>query len=139
MIDDEAVPSVVVGSMEMVHREEIDIINTLLRQIDEASDLETLTDTFDALLEHMRSHFASEEKLMKESRFSQYRLHKSEHDKILNEARNVYMDWRSRKETQRLKEYLEEDIAQWLVQHIKAMDIPMAQFLVDGVVRCSIR
>ncbi len=139
MIRKEDLPLVVDESMNEVHFEEVEMINSFLGQLDEKADFDTLADSFEELLAHMQEHFAGEEKLMKESRFPSYRLHKGEHDKILNEARYIYMDWRTRKESEPLREYFEEDIAQWLDQHIKAMDIPMAQFLKDGVVQCSIR
>lgn len=139
MIKQDDVPLVAVNSMNDIHFEEIEMINTLLGQLDDNTDFDTLADSFEKILEHMRQHFSNEEQLMKESRYPSYRLHKGEHDKILNEARYLYMDWRTRKENEPLREYFEEDIAQWLDQHIKAMDTPMAQFLTDGIVQCSIR
>ena len=39
------------------------------------------------------------------------------------------MVWRDRKDVDVLREYLEEEIAQWLNRHIKAMDTPMAEFV----------
>lgn len=139
MIDEHDMPSVALESMNIVHLEEVEMIAALLHQLDENTGFDALSDSYEEILAHMQEHFSSEEKLMKEARFSSYRLHKGEHDKILNEARNVYMDWRNRKEDDRLREFFEEDISRWLVQHIKAMDTPMAQFLVDGIVHCSIR
>lgn len=139
MIRQDELPLVAVDSMNEVHFEEVAMINSFLGQLDENADFDTLADSFEKLLAHMQEHFSGEEKQMKESRFPSYRLHKGEHDKILNEARYIYMDWRTQKESEPLREYFEEDIAQWLDQHIKAMDIPLAQFLTDGIVQCSIR
>lgn len=139
MIKQNKLPLVAIESINEVHFEEIEIINTLLRQLDDDADFDTLSGSFEKLLEHMQQHFSGEEQLMKESRFPSYRLHKGEHDKTLNEARHIYMDWRTHKERERLLEYFEEDFARWLEQHIRAMDIPMAQFLKDGIIHCSIR
>jgi len=43
----------------------------------------------------------------------------------MNEARYAEMEWRDRKDV----DILEEEIAQWLNQHIKAMDTQMAEFV----------
>ncbi len=131
MIERNDIPLVSRNDMNEVHFEEVEIINVLLKQLDEGADFETLSSSFDAVLLHMQEHFSGEENLMQEIRYPTYRLHKSDHDKILNEARYIYMDWRTRKDRERLREYFEEDIAQWLSQHIKAMDTPMADFLVE--------
>jgi len=42
------------------------------------------------------------------------------------------MEWRNRKDREVLREYLEEEIIPWLDQHIKAMDVPMADFISKG-------
>ena len=131
MIERKNLPLVKVESMNEVHFEEIELINGLLAKLDDEADFETLADAFEQIIEHMQSHFANEEQMMKEAHYPTFRLHKSDHDKILNEARYVYMDWRTQKDNQALRSYFEEDIAQWLEQHIKAMDTPTAEFIAE--------
>ena len=46
---------------------------------------------FEALLAHMQEHFKSEEKLMQEVQYPSFRMHKGDHDKVLNEARSHQM------------------------------------------------
>jgi len=59
-------------------------------------------------------------------------MHKADHDKVLNELRYVEMQWRNKKDKEALQEYLEDDVAVWLDQHIKAMDTPMADYISQG-------
>jgi len=59
-------------------------------------------------------------------------MHKADHDKVLNEARYAEMQWRNKKDVDALKEYLEAGIVTWLDQHIKAMDTPLADFLLGN-------
>jgi len=131
MIKRSDIPLVSLDTMNEVHFEEVGMINALLEQLDSEAEFDTITETLEKLLLHIQEHFAGEEELMKEAHYPAFRLHKGEHDKILNEARYVSMEWRNRRETEQLREYFEEEIAQWLDQHIKAMDIPLADFLTE--------
>ncbi len=129
MNHDQQLPLVSLENMNIVHREELELLNTLLEQINSNADFETLSKSLEELLSHMQEHFASEEKLMQEARYPSFRMHKGDHDKVLNEARYAEMEWRNRKDAEALREYLEEELAAWLEQHIKAMDTPMADFV----------
>jgi len=79
----------------------------------------------------MQAHFASEEMMMQEAQYPSFRMHKADHDKILQETRYAEMEWRNRKDMDALKEYFEEEIITWLDQHIKAMDTPTSDFLMQ--------
>ena len=131
MIDVKQLPQVAVESINEVHAEEVQIVNTLLEALESGADFETVSARLDAVLGHMAEHFAGEEALMIEHRFPMYRLHKGEHDKILQQARYAQTEWRNRKDPEVLREYFEEEIGDWLDQHIKAMDTPLAQFLAE--------
>ena len=129
MNHDQQLPLVSLESMNMVHREELKLLNTLLEQINSNVDFETLSKSLEELISHMQEHFASEETLMQEARYPSFRMHKGDHDKVLNEARYTEMEWRNRKDVDALREYLQEELSTWLDQHIKAMDTPMADFV----------
>ena len=129
MIKQTDLPLVSLASMNEVHFEEIVIINTLLEELTKKEDFEVISKSLENLLEHMQQHFAGEEKLMKELQYPTFNLHKSDHDKVLNALRYTEMQWRNKKDVEALKEYIEDDVAVWLDQHIKAMDTPMADFI----------
>ena len=129
MIKQSDIPLVSLATMNSVHFEEVEILNTLLAQLDDKADFKTLSKSMEKLLAHMQEHFAGEEKIMQEVQYPSFRMHKADHDKVLNEARYAEMEWRNRKEVDALREYLAEEIVPWLDQHIKAMDVPMADFV----------
>jgi len=131
MIKLNTIPLVSIDSMNETHMEEVEIINTMLGQLEEKADFGAISKTFEELLEHIQEHFAGEEKLMKESYYPSLNMHKADHGKVLNEARYAEMQWRNKKDVDALKEYIEEEIIPWLDQHIKAMDMPMADFLLQ--------
>jgi len=129
MIKQTDLPLVSLNTMNEVHFEEVELLNTLLEQLDSEAGFETLSASMEKLLAHMQEHFAGEEKIMQEVQYPSFRMHKADHDKVLNEARYAEMEWRNRKEVEALREYLAEEIVPWLDQHIKAMDTPMADFV----------
>lgn len=129
MIELKNLPLVTLDSMNETHFEEVEIINSLLSQIDAKADYDTLCVTFDKLLQHMQEHFSGEEKLMKDAQYPSLNMHKADHDKVLNQARYAEMQWRNKKDIEALNEYLIEELIPWLDIHIKAMDTPMADFL----------
>ena len=125
------IPQVSLSSMNDIHYEEVLLIEKLLEEIKQERSPETLSVSFDAILEHMQAHFASEEMMMQEAQYPSFRMHKADHDKILQETRYAEMEWRNRKDVDALKEYFEEEIITWLDQHIKAMDTPTSDFLMQ--------
>ena len=129
MIKYKDLPLVSLSTMNEVHFEEINILNTLLEQLDNKAGFEKLSQSFDKLLEHMQEHFSGEEKLMKETQYPSLHMHKADHDKVLNGTRYAQMQWRNKKDEDALKEYFEGEIVPWLDQHIKAMDTPMADYV----------
>lgn len=122
-------PQVSLNTMNEVHEEEVSIINKLFYSLDNEDDFNTISECLATLLMHVQEHFSSEEKLMKESRYPSFRMHKANHDKVLNELRYAQMQFRNKKDKDLLREYLEDNIVAWLDQHIKAMDVPMADFI----------
>jgi len=128
MINKTKLPLVKNDAMNDIHFEEADIINKLSELI-EKNDQNAITEQITLLIEHMQKHFSYEENMMKEKSYTMYTIHQADHNKVLTETRYMLMDWRSAKDIDTLKEYFEEELPDWLDQHIKAMDTPMAEFI----------
>ncbi len=128
MIDKNKLPTVSIKAINEIHFEEADIINTLYEVINE-EDADAITKQIQLLVEHMQEHFSFEESLMRDKSYPMYTIHQADHNKVLNETRYILMDWRNAKDIDRLKEYFQEELITWLDQHIKAMDMPMADFV----------
>lgn len=129
MINRSDIPLVSLDTMNEVHLEEATMLYRLLELLDSEAAFEKISESLNAFIAYMQAHFMSEERLMQEARYPSYRMHKAEHDRVLNQARSTEMEWRNRKNAQALREYLEDDVVTWLEQHIKAMDTPMADFV----------
>jgi hemerythrin len=130
MIDINEIPLVSFDEINTVHIEEVELLNKLYTLLDanEKEEKKILL-TLNELLLHVREHFANEERLMKESYYPSLSMHKAEHGKIINEMQMQIILFRNRKDYELLREYFEEEIPTWLNQHIKSMDIILAEFL----------
>jgi hemerythrin len=129
MIDFADIPSVAFEEMNTVHAEEAELLNRIESLLDANASEEDLSKTLETLFEHTRAHFANEERLMRETGFPPYAMHKAEHDRALNEFQLVMMDWRTKKDNNILREYIGSTVPQWLHQHIATMDTATANFI----------
>jgi hemerythrin len=90
------------------------------------SDVDTL---LDALLDHTRHHFAEEERLMQETRFPPYIMHKGEHDNVLADMAAKIDGWKQGRDATKLKEWLDKAVGDWFVNHVSTMDFVTAGFI----------
>jgi hemerythrin len=129
MISKENLPRVSLDDMNLIHYEEVEIINRLLQALESEAEVPTITTIVEELLNHMQIHFDYEESLLKNRGFSMFDIHRNDHNRIMGETRMAYMNWRNFKDRESLKEFIEEDFIGWLNLHIQAMDSVAADFL----------
>jgi hemerythrin len=90
------------------------------------NDVDTL---LDELLEHTRHHFAEEERLMQETRFPPYPMHKGEHDSVLAEMSARIEEWKQNRNARVLNEWLDHSVGDWFVTHVGTMDLVTAGYI----------
>ena len=129
MIDFNDVPKVVYEVMNAVHEEEVELLNSIEALLESDAPSAEISTAVEELLDHTREHFANEERLMREVNFPAFRMHKNEHDKVLNEFQYVLIDWRNRKDNTILSDYFRLEVTPWLYQHILSMDTVTAEFI----------
>lgn len=141
LIDKNSLPLVAMDFMNDVHLEDVEIINKLyheaLQYEKNETSFENVCNAFEFWIEHTINHFKGEEEKMQEASFPPYPIHKGEHDFELSQMRQAYSDWVEEKDIQGLKNYLETDMLEWLISHIKTMDTVTAMFLKTGLSPCS--
>ena len=124
---------VAVESMNLIHREEVELVNRLATlvtnglqgEIDEAS----ITAQFKAWLEHTQQHFAHENELMEKYGFPAYSIHSGEHRRVLNLLQELQQGWLEHKALEPLAEYLFDEWLTWLDNHLLTMDSVTADFI----------
>lgn len=75
------------------HRELFDLINELHASLFEPEPETTVMDFLGELFSKISSHFALEEKLMRDGRYADFPGHKSDHERLLDEIRDLMDDY----------------------------------------------
>ena len=75
------------------HRELFDLINELHAQLFESGSGTTVTDFLGELFAKISSHFALEEKLMRDGQYTEFPAHKADHERLLDEIRDLMDDY----------------------------------------------
>ncbi|MGB0989300.1 MAG: bacteriohemerythrin [Halarcobacter sp.] len=143
LINKNDLPLVAEDFMNDVHYEDVDIINDLYEKLLNYIDSETkenkniVIDAYQNWYDHTVSHFKGEEDKMIELNFPPYMMHKGEHEKCLEQMRQVLDYFIKNDDKEFLKSYLELDLINWLVNHIQTMDTVTAMFFKTGMSPCS--
>ncbi len=143
LINKNDLPLVAEDFMNDVHYEDVDIINDLYEKLLNYIDAETkenkniVIDAYQNWYDHTVSHFKGEEDKMIELNFPPYMMHKGEHEKCLEQMRQVLDYFIKNDDKEFLKSYLELDLINWLVNHIQTMDTVTAMFFKTGMSPCS--
>jgi hemerythrin len=143
LIDKNALPMVAMDFMNEVHLEDVDIINSLYESIlkyeieKNENNFNNVSSKYQEWFEHTVEHFKNEEIKMQEMKFPPYLMHKGEHDNALNEMDIVFRQWNQNKDSFKLKEYFDEHLKPWLLNHIQTMDTVTASFFKTGLSPCS--
>ncbi len=89
----------------------------------------------DELLEEMIfeivDHFEMEEEMMKDSEFFGYPMHKAEHDQMRKELYELSEEWKSSRDIEKLRTFLEEKLVPWLKLHVAQWDSITATHIGD--------
>lgn len=133
VLDKREIPVLALDSMNVVHDEEVELVNQLDEVLcayrENRGSAEAVDQALGALVNHMREHFAGEESRMRAANFPAYMMHKSDHNCVIGEAQAVYEDWAARRDTELLHAYLYDTLREWFLRHVATMDTVTAQFL----------
>ena len=119
-------------ALEFMNRDHADFVVMRSKLLDLIStqapenDVDTL---LDELLAHTRHHFSEEERLMQETRFPPYAMHKSEHEHVLADMSAHVGRWKQGRDVTALQDWLDKDVGAWFVTHVSTMDFITAGFI----------
>lgn len=112
--------SVGVDDIDFEHRQLINLINELYQKLDGDHSKDEIAELFGELYADISAHFALEEKMMRESRYAEYRAHKDEHENLLDDIRDLMDDYSDKPEFDR--DELTRRLGEWFGGHFKEMD-----------------
>lgn len=122
-------PQVALDFMNRDHAEFVALREKLLALLaQQAADAE-VDALLEQLLHHTRHHFAEEQRLMQEAQFPPYPMHKMEHDRVLEDMQHRVAQWQQQRDAAALKNYLENTLIDWFVNHVGMMDFVTARFI----------
>lgn len=118
--------------MNMLHAEEIDIVNDFHDAV-LAKNIEKIDELFEVLIYDIEDHFSTEEDMMEESKFYAAQIHKAEHDSMRKKVKELHEDWEKNKDPEAVQVFLEGDFKNWLVLHVARWDSETAMHLGDSM------
>jgi hemerythrin len=133
VVDAETMPSVALDSMNQVHLEEVCLINRLGELVTQALrgelDVIQINQVVIEWVEHTRSHFDAENRLMKAFAFPPYPVHEAEHAEVLIRIENLRDQWMKERNLTKLANFIFIEWRSWFDQHVNSMDRVTAEFL----------
>lgn len=109
-----------IKDVDYEHREMIELINQLHASFSDTSSGMSVVDFLGEIDARISAHFALEEKIMRERNYDQYLDHKEDHERLLEEIRDIMDDYEDR------VQFDENDFAsrlnRWFIEHFKTKD-----------------
>jgi hemerythrin len=128
--------SVGVDLIDEHHKQLIERMNELDRAVSHSRGVPKIIKTLDFLIEYTNFHFGVEEMNMTELGYPEIDYHKGQHAEFVNTLKNLEMDFEEEGATQALAESINTFMFNWLVKHIKTVDVRFGKFLNEKGAEC---
>lgn len=120
-----------IPAVDHEHRQLVELINALHARISDKSDSAVVEGFLADLFSEISAHFALEEKLMRDLTYDQTDAHKAEHERLLDEIRDImeaygddaYYDY---------EDALGIHLKIWFTDHFGDADVRLHRFLQDA-------
>ena len=112
--------SVGVASVDLEHRELINLINELHALIGDNASADKVVTMLGEIYAQISAHFALEEKYMRDTRYPLLNEHKGDHETLLDELRDIMdlVDTDGNYDEQGLS----QDLQRWFTEHFRTHD-----------------
>jgi len=121
-----------VEEMQETHEEEIKLLNEVEKLATQynmkKTNLSELEEKLDEYVEHVKEHFANEERLMRKYDFPSYDMHKTAHDMFLTDLGYAITQWKNFGDINKVINFIYKS-PEWIVLHINTVDVPTSAFL----------
>lgn len=112
--------SVGIDSMDVEHREMIELINTVYAELEGRRDAGAIEDFLGEVHSTISRHFALEERIMREAGYEEFVEHKNDHETLLDQILDM-MD-ASFEDTEKGLALLEANLSNWFGIHFSTFD-----------------
>jgi hemerythrin len=121
--------SVGVAAVDHEHRELIALVNRLYGEASARGSKEAAVNFFGDLFKAISSHFALEERLMRERGYDQLIKHKNDHERLLDEIRDIMEDFEAGDQLD--EKHLAQRLDAWFSRHFETHDARLHNVLGD--------
>ena len=117
-----------VPDVDHEHKELIDLINQLHDQMGGEAEPAEISAFLGEVFARISAHFALEESVMRKHQYDQYIEHKTDHEKLLDDIRDIMDDFETGKYNN-YDEALSSAVRDWFVDHFKTKDARLHKML----------
>ena len=117
-----------VADVDHEHRELIDLINQLHSELGSETGSAPVEAFLGEVFARISAHFALEESIMRKHGYDQYAEHKTDHEKLLDDIRDIMDDYGSGKYMD-YEAALSDAVRDWFVDHFKTKDARLHKML----------
>lgn len=110
-----------VPEVDFEHEELIGVINTLGELLQKGDAPETILSLLGEIHAQIEAHFALEERIMRERGFMGYEAHKEDHDRLLEQIRDIMTEAKTVDEPE-LRNHLAQRLNAWFAEHFRTLD-----------------
>ena len=109
-----------VPAIDHEHRELVELINELYASVNRVDADTSVADFLGELYTQITAHFALEEKIMRDSHYDEYPDHKADHERLLDDIRDLMDDYEDGMyvDVERFGERLDD----WFSEHFRTRD-----------------
>jgi hemerythrin-like metal-binding protein len=119
--------SIGIPDVDHEHRQLVGLINELHATLSAGESDLAVMDFLGEIYAHIAAHFALEEKIMRERHYDQFRDHKEDHERLLDELRDIMDDYEE-------NAYFSDAefagrIERWFSEHFRTRDARLHRYL----------
>jgi hemerythrin len=116
-----------IAEIDEQHKKLVNLVNELDAAMVKGKGKDALGKTFSALINYTKTHFGTEERIMKTHGYPDYEEHKAKHDAMTQKVLNLHKEFQQGKVTITLDtmNFLQD----WLAKHILGTDMKYAPYL----------
>jgi hemerythrin len=119
--------SIHISKIDDQHKKLVALINQLYEAMLNGNSKEAIAEILESLTIYTVNHFRTEEQLMFSCGYSDYQLHKKQHEELIEQVNTFKKKYSG--ETPRISIELAEFLKKWLISHIAASDKIMGKYL----------
>ena len=112
--------SVGIESMDDEHRDMIALINDTYQRLDSDAGVDQVEECLGEILSTISMHFALEERIMRNAGYGEFQAHKSDHEDLLDQLRDLMDDFIAEPATGAKR--LEQSLSDWFAGHFSSFD-----------------